>query len=59
MKLTPENKAKIEAYFNSMSPDELYRKLTKEYGFPEIDAPSKATTKEPSTDAAHLKKENR
>ena len=36
MKLTTELKAKIDEYFNNISPEELYDKLT-EYGMEDID----------------------
>ena len=59
MKLTSELKAKIKAHFDSITPEQHVQELV-DLGFTiHIDAPSKATTKEPSTDAAHLKKENR
>ena len=36
MKLTPELKAKIDAYFASVSPEDLFKKAVAVYGFEEV-----------------------
>jgi hypothetical protein len=36
MKLTPELKAGIDAYFNNISPEELFKKSVINYGFEEV-----------------------
>lgn len=36
MKLTPELKAKIDAYFASISPEDLFNKAVTVYGFEEV-----------------------
>lgn len=36
MKLTPELKARIDAYFASISPEDLFKKAVAVYGFEEV-----------------------